>query len=84
MDMEFAFEFSNRKYYSKNEFHQDDYSRDESSEDDFISRAKLVLVPLKDKDTETDEDSTSEDNPNPTYLNNTTFTLIQTFQDFFG
>ena len=47
----------------------DGYSSEESSEDKFISKAKLDLVLPKDNDGETDEDSVSEDDPNSSCLN---------------
>ena len=51
------------------EVSSDGCSSDESSGDDFVSTAKLVLVPPKDNDRETDGDSANEDDPNPCCLN---------------
>ena len=51
------------------EVSSDGYSSDESSGDDFVSTATLVLVPPQDNDRETDEDSANEDDPNPSCLN---------------
>ena len=44
------------EYLDNLEVTSDGYSSDESSGDDFVSIAKLVLVPPKDNDRETDED----------------------------
>ena len=57
------------KFLHNLEVSSDGYSRDESSEDDFASKAQLVLVPPKDNNRKTNEDSSSEDDLNPSCLN---------------
>ena len=44
------------EYLDNLEVSSDEYSSNESSGDDFVSTAKLFLVPPKDNDRETDED----------------------------
>ena len=57
------------EYLDNLEVSSDGYSSDESSGDDFVSTATLVLVPPKDNHRETDEDSANEDDPKPSCLN---------------
>ena len=51
------------EYLDNLEVSSDGYSSDESSGDDFVSTAKLVLVSPKDNDRETDQDPANEDEP---------------------
>ena len=57
------------EYLDNLEVSSDGYSSDESSGGDFVSTAKLVLVPPKDNGRETDEDSANKDDPSPSCLN---------------
>ena len=57
------------EYLDNLEVSSDGYSSDESSGDDFVSTAKLVLVSPKDNNKETDQDPANEDDNNPSCLN---------------
>ena len=57
------------EYLNNLEVSSDGYSSDESSGDDFVSTAKLVLVSPKDNDRETDQGPANQDDNNPSCLN---------------